>query len=413
MTKTRKRLLPILILAIGVAGFLLLKATRPEPQTIAAQERSWRVDTLTVTLGAHRPELALYGQVQAPEMMTLAAPVAARVAQRPVHEGQWVAEGELLVALEGADLQPLLAQAEADVADLRAQLSSEDIRYRNDLQAVKSEQEIVANAERQFERTRTLVDRNLASADQLEGAVDMLARARLTLAARQRALDEHGARRQSLQARLARAEASLEATRLDLRRSEVMAPFDGVVTRVVVAPGNQVGKYQSLLSVYPVDGLELRAQVPNAYREELAQALRQGEQPLARGSLGGQEFVMRRFAGESDPAGTEAIFQLTGDAGALRPGAMVPVVLQRPEVDNVLAVPYSAIYGNSGVYVVSADQRMRRLTIAQRGEVLRDNGERWALIAGPELVDGQQLIVTHLPNAIEGLKVEVVEAGDA
>lgn len=413
MTKTRKRLLPVLILAIGVAGFLLLKATRPEPRIIAAQERSWRVDTLTVALRAHRPELALYGQVQAPEMMTLAAPVAARVARRPVHEGQWVAEGELLVALEGADLEPLLAQAEADVADLRAQLSSEDIRYRNDLQAVKSEQEIVANAERQFERTRTLADRNLASADQLEEAVDMLAQARLALAARQRALDEHEARRQSLQARLARAQASLEATRRDLRRSEVVAPFDGVVTRVVVAPGNQVGKYQSLLSVYPVGGLELRAQVPNAYREELAEALRQGERPLARGSLNGQEFTLQRFAGESDPAGTEAIFLLTGDAGALRPGAMVPVVLQRPAVDNVLAVPYSAIYGNSGVYVVSADQRMRRLAIVQRGEVLQDNGERWALIAGPELAEGQQLIVTHLPNAIEGLKVEVVEAGDA
>ncbi|WP_092020662.1 efflux RND transporter periplasmic adaptor subunit [Marinobacter zhejiangensis] len=409
----RKRLLPVVILAIGIAGFLLLKATRPAPQMVAPVERSWRVDTLTVNLRAYRPELALYGEVQAPELMTLAAPVAARVAERPVHDGQWVAEGDLLVALEAEDLEPLLAEAEADVLDLNAQLRSENIRNNNDLKALENEQAIVANAERQLERTRTLVNRNLASQDQLESAVDVLAKARLTLTARQRALDEHGARRQSLQARLARAEARLEATRRDLRRSEVVAPFNGVVTRIGVAPGDQVSKYQSLLAVYPIDGLELRAQVPNAYRDELAEALVQGRRPLALSTQSAHEFEMQRFAGESDPAGTEAIFRLVSDAGALRPGAMVPVVLQRPELAGVLAVPYSALYGNNGVYVVSDDQRMRRLQVEQRGELLQGNGERWALIAGPELVDGLKLIVTHLPNAIEGLKVEIAEAADA
>lgn len=413
MTTLRKRLLPLLILSIGIIGFMILKATRPEPRQVVAVERSWRVDTLTVDQQAYRPELALYGEIHAPELMTLAAPVAARVADRPVDEGQWVERGELLVALEAEDLDPLLAEAQAEVADLKAQLASEDIRHANDLQALKNEQDIVGNAERQLERTRTLVNRNLASQDQLESSVDVLAKARLTLTARQRSLAEHDARRQSLEARLARAEAKLEATRRDVRRSMVMAPFDGVVTRVVVAPGNQVSKFQSLLSVYPVNGLELRAQVPDAYREELAQALRQGDRPNAQATLGGQQFEMQRFAGESNPAGTEAIFRLTNDAGALRPGAMVPVVLQRPEVENAVAVPYSALYGNSGVYVVSDDLRMHRLSIQHRGEVVQPNGERWALITGPQLTNGQQLIVTHLPNAIEGLKVEVAEATDA
>lgn len=413
MTTVRKRLLPLLILSVGIVGFMILKATRPEPQQVVTVERSWRVDTLTVELQPYQPELALYGEIQAPELMTLAAPVAARVASRPVDEGEWVEQGELLVALEAEDLDPLLAEAQADVSDLKAQMESEEIRNANDLQALKNEQDIADNAERQLERTRTLVNRNLASRDQLESAVDVLAKANLTLAARQRALAEHEARKQSLEARLARANANLEATRRDLRRSQVVAPFDGVVTRVVVAPGNQVGKYQSLLSVYPVNGLELRAQVPNAYREELATALRQGDHPRALAASGSQRFEMQRFAGESDPAGTEAIFRLTNEAGALRPGAMVPVVLQRPEVDNAVVVPYSALYGNNGVYVVSEDLRMHRLTVEHRGEVLHSNGERWALISSPKLTNGQQLIVTHLPNAIEGLKVEVAEAGDA
>ncbi|MDX1755314.1 MAG: HlyD family efflux transporter periplasmic adaptor subunit [Marinobacter sp.] len=407
-----KRLTPLLVLAIGIAGFMALKWTRPEPPSVTAQERSWRVDTLTVALQRHHPQLALYGQVTAPDMATLAAPVAAQVASRPVEEGQRVAAGAVLVALAEADIAPLLVEAQAEVADLEAQLRSEAIRYANDRQALVNEQAIVANAERQLERTRTLVARNLASQDQLDNARDALAQARLTLAGRQRAIDEHTTREQSLKARLSRAQARLEATRRDVRRSEVAAPFAGIVTDIQVAPGDQVARYQSLLSVYPVHGLELRAQIPDVYREELAQALAEGQILEAVAAEGGYRFRMKRFAGQGAPSGTEAMFQLQGESGALRPGGMLPVVLRRPPIASAVAVPYSALYGNNSVYTVSPEQRLRRLNVRLRGEVHRDDGQRWALISGEALADGQRLVITHLPNALEGLKVDVANEGN-
>lgn len=404
-----KRFAPLLVLALGLAGFMVLKLTRPEPPPVSAEERSWRVDTLAVSLQEYQPELALYGQVTAPDMATLAAPVAAQVGSRPVEEGQQVATGAVLVALAQADTAPLLVEAQADVADLRAQLRSEAIRYANDQQALEDEQAIVANAERQLQRTRTLVDQNLASRDQLENALDALAQARLVLAGRERSIQEHPTREQSLKAKLSRAEARLEATRRDVSRSEVTAPFPGVVTDIRVAPGDQVNRYQAMLSIYPVRGLELRARVPHVYREELAQALAQGESLEAVAIEGDYRFRMKRFAGESAPSGTEAIFQLEGDAGALRPGGMLPVVLRRPAIASAMAVPYSALYGNDGVYIVSPEQRLQRLEVRRRGEVHRPGDERWALISGEALEDGQRLVITHLPNAIEGLKVDVAD----
>lgn len=404
-----KRLIPVIILAVGVLGFLFLKMTRPEPAQVSATERSWRVQVQVVEPGAHTPVLPLYGEVVAPEQVSVVATLAGRIGERPVTEGQRVNAGELLVALDALDIEPVLAQAKAQVADLEAQIRSEQVRYRNDQAALKSEQAILANARRQLERTRSLVGRNLASLENLESVTDVAARAELTVSIRQRAIEEHPARRQSLEARLAQAAATLATTRRDAERARVIAPFDGVVTDVQVAVGDQVSRNQKLLSVYAIKGLELRAKVSDMYRAELLGALAEGEDLFAYSDQREIRFRFERFAGTSDPAGTEAILAVAGDAAGLRPGALLPVSLERPERKETVAVPFTALYGADSVYLIADDSRMRRVTVERVGEALFANGERRLLIAGEALKPGAQLIVTHLPNALTGLKVDVAD----
>lgn len=404
-----KRLIPLIILAAGVLGFLFLKMTRPEPASVSATERSWRVQVQVVAPEAHTPVLPLYGEVVAPEQVSVVATLAGRISERPVSEGQRVSTGDLLVALDAGDIEPVLAQAKAQVADLEAQIRSEQVRYRNDQAALKSEQAIVANARRQLERTRSLVDRNLASREDLEIVTDGAARAELVVSIRQRAIDEHPARLQSLEARLAQAEATLATTQRDAERSRVVAPFDGVVTDVQVAVGDQVSRNQKLFSVYAVKGLELRARVPDMYRAELSDALAEGKSLYAYSDKRDIRFRFERFAGTSDPAGTEAILALARDAGGLRPGALLPVSLERPERNATVAVPFSALYGADSIYLMTDDNRMRRVLVERVGEALSANGERRLLIAGEALKPGARLIVTHLPNALTGLKVDVTD----
>ncbi|KAA1174393.1 biotin/lipoyl-binding protein [Marinobacter salinexigens] len=402
-----RKLLPLLILAIGIAGFVLLKMTRPEPAQVTATERSWRVQVQTVEPGTHTPVLPLYGEVVAPDQVSIAATLAGRIGERPVAEGQQVHQGDLLLALDQMDVKPVLAQAEAQVADLQAQIRSEQVRYRNDLTALESETAIEANARRQLERTRSLVERNLASREALESSTDALARAELTVRTRQRSVDEHPARKQSLDARLAQAEANLESTRRDAERARVVAPFDGVVTGVQVAPGDQVSRNQTLLTIYPDQGLELRATVPEMFRAELQAALSAGEQLRAWSEGGRHAFRLARFAGMADPAGTEAILTLAGEASGLRPGALLPVTLERPARAQSVAIPFSALYGADAVYLMNSENRMQRVQVERIGEARSDNGERQLVVAGEDLVPGARLITTHLPNAVTGLKVDL------
>ncbi|MFV8572087.1 efflux RND transporter periplasmic adaptor subunit [Marinobacter sp. SBS5] len=409
-----KRIIPIIILIAGVLGFLYLKMTRPEPAQVTAVERGWRVQVQVVEPKAHTPVLPLYGEVVAPEQVSVVAAMAGRIAERPVAEGQRVEAGTLLVALDNRDVEPLLAQASAQVADLEAQIRSEQVRYRNDQASLKSEQAILANARRQMERTRALVERKLASRENLEAATDSAARAELTVSVRQRAVDEHPARLQSLKARLAQAQATLVSTQRDAERARVVAPFDGVVTDVQVAVGDQISRNQKLLSIYDVNGLELRARVPDRYRAELLAALAEGTELLAYSDQQTIRFRLERFSGTSDPAGTEAILTLTGGSAGLRPGALLPVSLERPVRRKTVAIPFSALYGADSVYLMTDEGRMKRIEVERIGEAQSDNGERRLLISGEQLTPGAQLITTHLPNAVTGLKVELAgAAGEA
>ncbi len=407
-----RRLLPLFILLLGIAGFIVLKMTRPEPAQVSATERSWQVAVQVIEPASHTPILPLYGAIVAPEQVQVTAALAGEVAARPVSEGERVAAGELLVALAEADVAPVLAQARAQVADLEAQIQSERIRHRNDRRALANEQAILDNARRQFERLQSLVERNLASRENLEAATDALARAELTVTNRQRALDEHPARLQSLEAKLAQARANLATVERDGERARILAPFDGVVTGIQVAVGDRVARNAPLLTIYPTDGLELRARVPDVFRAELQSALAAGQRLIATAPDTGQRFVLERFAGQADPAGLEAILELQGDPGGLRPGGLLPVNLQRPARENTVSVPFSALYGADSVYLLTDESRMQRVEIERVGEALAANGERRLLIAGAALEPGRRLITTHLPNAMTGLKVAVAGAED-
>ncbi len=408
-----KRFIPVLIIAAGIAGFLFLKMTRPEPAEVSATERSWRVQVQQIEPGTHTPVLPLYGEVVAPEQLTVIAALAGRIGERPVTEGQRVNEGDLLVALDDDDIQPVLAGAEAQVADLEAQIRSEQVRHRNDRAALANEQAILDNARRQLERTRSLVNRNLASREALEAATDAAARAELTVNTRQRAIEEHPARLQSLEAKLAQATANLDSTRRDAERARMVAPFDGIVTGIQVARGDQIGRNEPLLSLYPVDDLELRARVPEIFRADLLDALERGEMLKAVSADGKHRFRLIRFAGTSDPSGTEVILELEGGPQGLRPGGLLQVTLERAARDNTVAMPFSALYGADSVYLMTPDSRMQRAKVERIGEAQGRNGERQLLVSGEALVSGAYLITTHLPNAVTGLKVDVADAGAA
>jgi hypothetical protein len=79
--------------------------------------------------------------------------------------------------------------------------------------------------------------------------------------------------------------------------------------------------------------------------------------------------------------------------------------LRLPAESNVYAVPYQAIYGNSRIYLV-AEQRLKAIEVITVGQARGDDGQVLVLIRSDAISPGDQISVTHLPNAVSGLKVK-------
>ncbi|MTW22445.1 efflux RND transporter periplasmic adaptor subunit [Allochromatium palmeri] len=390
-----RRILPILILALGIGIFVALKATRPAPDPVKPSERIWRIEVTDVQPAAHHPILALFGQVEAPDRLQAAAPVAGRLLDVQVRDGDRVAAGDLLAQLDPRDLQPRLTRARADLEKERLKLS-------HDRQALEQERQILRLAQLATERAETVQSKQLGSASSVDEAREQYARAQLAVMLREQSIAEHPARLAALEAALAEAER-------DLERGTLRAPFDARIGAVEAAAGDQLQPNQTILTLYPLDGLYVRAKVPGVHSEELRAALASGQQLTAQGSHAGRPVtaVLERLAGEADARGVDALLRLD-PASSLPLGAFVDLRLERPLAPETIALPFSALHGGDRIFAVR-DGRLKGLPIERVGELDTGAGEGRVLLRVPELQPGEPVMITHLPNAIDTLKVEVVE----
>lgn len=466
--KLLKLLLPLLILALAIGVFAYLRATRPQKPVAASEERVWRVAVEPARPGRLAPQLVLYGRVETPDLLKVAAAGPARVAEVAVRDGQRVAAGDLLVHLDDRDFLPALRQAEAAVAELEALVQSEILRHARDLTALEQERKLLDLAQAGVERAERLKTQRAGSDADLDAAEQAVAQQRLAVNQRERDLADHPARLAALEARLASARAKVADIALDLERSVVRAPFAGLVAGVEVTTGDQVKADAQLLRLYALADLEVRARIPAPYQAEIGTALAAGEDLRAWADLGGLAtplpLRLERLAGEAQASGADGLFRVFAGAEALRLGQVVELRLERPAREGLVAVPAAAVQGGNRLYRVEAG-RLRGLpvevvgtwlptatarapapetTIAEPGPsgnamagtgaaadadagqgASVDGNAGWGapaalaptagsgeeerlLVHSPALRKGDAILVTPLPNALEGLRVEVV-----
>jgi multidrug efflux pump subunit AcrA (membrane-fusion protein) len=315
-----------------------------------------------------------------------------------VRDGDRVEAGALLARMDPRDLEPRLAQA-------RAEVTKEQLKLAHDQEALKQEQALLELAETALGRADKVQSQRLGTAADVDQAREQLARARLAVTLREQAIAEHPARLAVLEARLAEAER-------DAARGEITAPFAARIGVVEVAAGDQVQPNQTILTLYPDDGLYVRAKVPGDRSESLRAALAADERLNARVRHAGRtlEASLDRLAGEADARGVDALLRLEPDAG-LPLGAFVDLVLELPIVADTVALPFAALNGGERIYTV-VDDRLHALAVERVGEV-EDGGVSKILVRAQGLEPGARVMVTHLPNAVDGLRVQEVGEGRA
>lgn len=385
-----------------------------------AQEPVWRVKAVPVRVETASPVLNLNGKVESPDETQAAAPGVGRVLVVRVREGQAVAKGQLLLELDPRDFLPRVEQARGQVRELEAAIASEHLRHQADLDQLAQERRLQDFAAADVDRFERLQKENFYSQAAVEQSRSNLSRQQISVRGRELAIADHKARLAQLQARLVQANASLDQADLAYQRSRVVAPFPGHVAQVAVAAGDQVNTGQALVKMYPSAGLEVRAKLPAPLQDEFLATLRQGEHAQAYARMGDAvlSFRLARVAGAADARGLDGFFVLARGAAVLRVGELVSLNVVRAPLVGVVSVPYGALFGGNRVYRIEGD-RLNAVNVEVLGEAASNevvSGEpaqagqpARLLVRAAALKDGERLLATHLPNAVTGLKVEVIK----
>jgi HlyD family secretion protein len=223
----KKILIPIVVLALAVGGYLL-----------------YRVEHAP---GDDSDRLTLYGNIDV-RLVNLAFEVSGRIQTMPVSEGARVETGQVLAGLDARRLALAREVASAEVEAQRAELDKlisgprrEEIeKLRADVEAARTE---AANAKRHAERTKGMADRKMVSPQEYDNARTESEAAEARAEAARAALDLAlaGSRAEDIaraRATLAALEGALDEADLNLAYATLLAPGPGVVQNRILEPGD-------------------------------------------------------------------------------------------------------------------------------------------------------------------------------
>ncbi len=417
--------LTIVIMASGLLLITLIIGTAPANSPKEPQEKAWSVSVMTARPGAVSPELLLFGRIETPRTATLSvssvAVGSAGVARVWVKEGQWVSDGQLLVSLEDRDAHLEVTRREAELANARAMLASARVKHDVDERALARQRRVDELTRDKLERQQQLHARDMLADASLDEARREAQLQSIALGEIEGRVADHENELERHRGDVTLAEAQLEQALLNLERTEILAPFPGRIAAVAVARGERIAPGAPVAEIYDTSTLEVRAQIPSQHAAKLRRALEQsqgvgGTPVIAHVRLDETDVVLHldRLAGRvaKGRGGIDALFSVTREIRSLELGRVVDVFVELPPEAGVVAVPIQAIHGDARIYTV-VDNRLHEVDIDRIGVRQTPGGGYEVLVRGAGLASGDAILVTHLPEAIDGLKVKLSESQQA
>ncbi len=376
----KKILYPLLVLIVGLGLAYLITVNEPTPEVEPYEPLAPTVRVTEITARDEYLNVSSQGTVQPRTQSELIPEVSGRVVwmSASLVGGGAFREGDVLLRIDDADYRTAVLRAEAT------------------LQRSEVEREFAVD---ELERSTSLQKRQLASQQQLD---DARRRARVAGAS------------------LVESRAALEQAQRDLARTELKAPFDGLVRSEQVDQGQFVTRGQSIGTIYATDYVEIRlpiaadqlryldlpistqGQIPEAMRPPVAVSAQLGERRL---HWSGE---LMRLEAEVDERsrmlyGVARLRQETGDDGTIIPvGLFVQAEIRGRKVERIFRLPRSAMRDDNQVLVVDEENRLRFRHVSilrlEHDEMLVDEG----------LQGGERVCISPLQTVVEGMTVNPV-----
>lgn len=410
--------LPVGVIALALASYNYMKATKPVASKRPVQETVFTVRSIPVDFASHQPYLTLYGNTVAGRELEIRSLVAGQVMKTgpQLKSGGQVAAGDMLVEIDPFDYRVAISEAAAQLAEAKAKLVETEASLAVEEGNLKSVQSQLELARRDLERAQPLAQRGAVSERTLDDRRLVSLQRQQAVTQSQNNLKVWQARRDQHKATIMRLETTLERAKRRLEETKLRAPFNAFVSDVGAQVGRMLSVNDRVAVLIDRDRIDARFSLTDGQFGRLAGGengligravevrWNAGREPLVYNAT--IERIDGRVAAES--GGVQIYARITDPRRpvALRPGVFVEVRLPDTTFDRVAKVPSEAVYDGKSVYVIVAG-RLQRRSISVIGTSDKD-----LLIEG-NIAQGERVLATRLSRPGDGVRVKERSSDDA
>jgi multidrug efflux pump subunit AcrA (membrane-fusion protein) len=434
---------PLLILAGGIGGFLMLTNLRGAPTLQSEAVPPPAVATVPAAVHDQGVDIEVDGIVVPYREISVAAEVGGRIKFKAdvCRAGNYVTQGTLLVEIDPLDYQLEVERLQTEREQAEVSLKELDVQVANTRELIELAETDVQLQRQELDRLRSLEGERIVSQTQVDQASRAELAARNALLTRRNELRLLEAGRDRLVQGRELAATKLKQAELDRQRTRIVAPSDGVIVQDLVEQDSYIQKGASLFVLEDTSSVEVKCSLR---MEELYWVWQQagGEGPALRGSgselgyrlpptpvtviyrLRGRAYawdgILARYDGlgldertrtvpcrvvVEDPKGARSWDQQLafedGAAPTLVRGMYVTVLVHTQPRTTLLSIPEQAVQPGNVVWLVEEGKlRRKRIEASQLGQqqVLVDQRR-----VGFEA--GARVGVSPLPHAYDGMAV--------
>lgn len=333
-------------------------------------------------------DIALTGTLSALESTSVGAAVAGRVTAVAARVGDVVSAGQMLVRIDDSEYRAQLAQAGAAASVAGADIGAAQAQ-------VDSARSRLLLARQTARRMDVLYNEGAISAEQHD-------QTRADLAAAHAAVSQYASSAAAALASAAQARSGVDAVAVPVREATVVAPFSGMVTQKMVAPGAVVAPGTPLLQLQSVHDLEADVAVPERDAATIGTHTAVSVRVDALGGARIPAWIRAVVPAENAALRSVTLKVAIASRPGLLPGMFARVSL-RGAAKTAWAVPVRAIVdraGQTGVFVVARESA--RFIPVSTGET---NGRYVAVtgVAGRET----RVAISNLELLADGSRVHV------
>lgn len=409
--------LGVIILGAGVGVLIALVATRPAPPQSPRSETARSVRTLTLEPVKVTRRWEGFGAARAVARADISAEIAGTVSVRPeaVEPGFPIRRGDLIIAIDSAEFEARAERSRQAIAAIEAERESLRIDEQVWEVTLALARENVALLKSELERLREAVAASGATVVEVDRLRREITRAEREAESVRQLFEQVPSRRAAMESRLGVEKSNLTLAQIDIERSRITSPIDGVLQEVWVKVGERLSPGAPVARVVNLSRMEAPVRVPVSALGDISPGSRatlSTTGPMARSWEG----VVARIAPEADIQTRSATVYVEieqapdiSPSKALTPGRFVMARIASTQPAPALAIPRNAINGDR-VLVVDESGRAASRTVSiafhvdQTFPALLPDERQWAIVESG-LEAGDQIIISNLDELLPGMMI--------